>query len=434
MSFGGLIRRSLYWANDWLHGSPVRRQYDELSKTMNSYYDGKAIQSKKLDRILHYAVKECRYFADYNPKDLKSFPVTNKSVMIENASDILVDPEKVPGQKGPFHYQKTSGSTGVPFEVAQDTQKRARRVAELKWFNTMSGFKSHERLGQCRIWTKWQSKSRWQSFRENILPFNVSSMNEKTLSNLCNTVEKHHLVSLRAYASWYTELARYLKNNPNEIEKLNSLKVCFSSSEALEEPTREYFENIVGCSMIEAYANEENGILAQQIVGSLDFILNHSGYYFELLRFDSDLPVQNGEIGRIVITDLHNYAYPFIRYDTGDTGIFVAEEGSWPKLLKLYGRKIDLVYNTDGTPIHPMVFARILKNVEGIKQWQFIQKGRCWYELRINKIDTFDEKICKSEILPLLGKNAILNIVYVDEIPVLASGKRRSVLCEWSGE
>ena len=63
------------------------------------------------------------------------------------------------------HIQKNSGSTGTPFSIYQDTRKRNRRIAELKYFGEDVGFKSHEKLVQCRIWTKWQSKSKWQSGR-----------------------------------------------------------------------------------------------------------------------------------------------------------------------------------------------------------------------------------------------------------------------------
>lgn len=39
------------------------------------------------------------------------------------------------------------------------------------------------------------------------------------------------------------------------------------------------------------------------------------------LKMDSDEPAEDGELGRIVITDLYNYAFPILRYDNGDTAI-----------------------------------------------------------------------------------------------------------------
>lgn len=432
MSIGGAIRRKLYWAGDKAKGGRVRTHYDELAETLGDYRKGLKTQKAKLDGLLGYAVAECPFFAGCDPADLASFPVTNKLVMIENKDGILVDEDRIPGQDGPLHRQRTSGSTGTPFEIAQDTDKRARRVAELKWFNCESGFPSHERLGQCRIWTKWQSKSKWQSFRENIIPINVSKMDRETLDDICDTVQKRKLVALRAYASWYTALAHCIENEPAAADKLKTLEVCFSSSEALDDWTREFLGSSLNCRMVEAYANEENGILAQQLGDGKEFTLNHSGYVFELLKLDADEPAAPGEVGRIVLTDLHNYAYPFIRYDTGDTGVIECREGSWPVLKQLYGRRIDMVYAPGGEPIHPMVFARVLKNIGGIRQWQFVQTGKRSYKLKVNRdSERFDEAACRAELESLLGDESELMFDYVDEIPVLSSGKRRPVVCEW---
>ena len=434
MSIGGAVRRTFYWAGDRASGGRVRAHYDELTETMGNYQRGLLTQKKKLDSLLAYAVAECPFFADCDPDCLASFPVTNKLVMIENRDGIVVNEDRIPGQVGAVHIQKTSGSTGTPFAIPQDTGKRARRIAELKWFNCESGFPSHERLGQCRIWTKWQSKSKWQSFRENIVPINVSKMDDETLAGICDAVQGGRLIALRAYASWYTALAHYIEKNPAAADKLKTLQVCFSSSEALDDWTREFLEATLDCRMVEAYANEENGLIAQQL-GRAGYTLNHSGYYFELLKLDADEPALPGEVGRIVITDLHNYAYPFIRYDTGDTGVIECSEGAWPVLKRLYGRRIDMVYAPGGSPIHPMVFARILKNVDGIRQWQFVQTGEYSYKLKINRAsDCFDEAACRAELFPLLGDQAVLEFEYVDEIPVLASGKRRPVVCEWRRE
>ena len=39
-------------------------------------------------------------------------------------------------------------------------------------------------------------------------------------------------------------------------------------------------------------------------------------FYIEMLSLDSDEPVKPGELGRIVVTDFYNKAFPMIRYDT----------------------------------------------------------------------------------------------------------------------
>lgn len=51
------------------------------------------------------------------------FPVMNKTKYIDNYNDIIIPEHLIPGQVGKVHIQSTSGSTGTPFRVPQDTKK-----------------------------------------------------------------------------------------------------------------------------------------------------------------------------------------------------------------------------------------------------------------------------------------------------------------------
>lgn len=436
MSISGFIKRNIYWANDILHGKKVRRFYEDLDKVLSDQTLGYPIQQQHLKDLLKHATTNSDFYSRYEGEYLEQFPVVNKAILNENRDKITIPIDKIPEQEGDkVHIQKTSGSTGTPFAIPQDTRKRNRRIAELKYFNEQVGFKSHEMLGQCRIWTKWQSKSKWQSFKENIIPINISKMDDETIEMLINTVKKHKIVALRAYASWYDALVKYLEEGKGNPDDLKTVKVCISSSEALNEETRTKMSRIAGIPIVEAYADEEAGMLGQQRIGDNNYYLNHSGYVFEFLKLDSDRPAEPGVLARIVITDLFNYAFPLIRYDTGDTAIYARgneNSNGWDYISNLYGRRLDLVYNTNGQPVHPMNFARILKNLQGIIQWQFIQKAEKNYVIKLNvdnKTVSVDNTV--NEIRKVLGNDANVTVEYVDDIPVLASGKRKPVICEW---
>lgn len=434
MSLDGFIKRNLYWMNDYFHGGRVRFFYNDLKTVLSDKDKGYHVQQKHLNELLTHAIKNTEYYKNFST-DLQDFPIVNKNILNENRQKICVSFDKIPGQETKeIHVQKTSGSTGTPFAIPQDTRKRNRRIAELKYFNELVGFKSHEKLAQCRIWTKWQSKSKWQSFKENIIPVNVSKMDDKTINLLISTVKKNKCVAIRAYASWYDALVEYLRDGKADPKDLRSVKVCISSSEALNEETRQKMQEIVNIPIVEAYADEEAGMLAQQKIGDKNYYLNHSGYVFEFLKLDEDKEAEPGELARIVITDLFNYAFPLIRYDTGDTAIFELGNDSsngWVYISKLYGRRLDLVYDTSGNPVHPMNFARVLKNLPGIIQWQFVQKNEKDYVVRLNIDKNNDIKNTMDEISEILGKDAKIKVEYVDDIPVLASGKRKPVVCEW---
>lgn len=430
-----LLREPSTGGGDYLHGKKVRRFYEDLVTVLSDKTTGFPIQQRHLNELLKHATENSSYYKLYSGCKLGHFPVVNKSILNEHYSEVCVPIDKIPGQEGDkVHIQKTSGSTGTPFSIPQDTRKRNRRVAELKYFNEQVGFKSHEMLGQCRIWTKWQSKSKWQSFKENIIPINISKMDDKTVAMLMETVKKHKIVALRAYASWYDALVKYMEEGKGDPKDLSTVKVCISSSEALNEETRAKMRAIAGIPIVEAYADEEAGMLAQQRIDDTNYYLNHSGYVFEFLKLDSDERAEPGELARIVITDLFNYAFPLIRYDTGDTAVY--ERGNersngWNYISILYGRRLDLVYNTSGQPVHPMNFARILKNLPGIIQWQFIQKTEKEYLIKLNANKNLSVENTLKEIKAILGDNANVSVEYVNDIPVLASGKRKPVVCEW---
>lgn len=437
MTIFSSVLRYHFWTRDFFRGGKVRSHYMNIRYIQEHGVQAQCLRQQLLTDLLQHAMKNTLFYRNIKSLELKDYPVVNKSVLQEHYDEIFIPETNNSWQYGEkYHIQRTSGSTGTPFAVPFDTRKRERRLAELKYFGKIVGFKSHDKLVQLRIWTKWQSKTNSQSFWENIVPFDISNLNETNLEMLCETIRNVRAKCLRGYASSFDLLARYVGEHRL---KLPSVKIIIAGSETLFDSTRELVEKNLGCPIISQYANEENGILAQERVGDNEhrFFLNESGYFFEVLKFDSNEPAEYGELGRLVITDLFNYAFPIIRYDNGDNCVMKLDEITQrPYISKLYGRRLDMIYNTRGEPIFPMALARILKNYEMIRQWQFIQKTSVHYVLKLavnNKSGM--EETSNDEILTLLkrllGDDSDISIEYVDDIPVLNSGKRKSVVNLW---
>lgn len=437
MTILSTVLRYHFWIRDFFRGGKVRSHYMNIRYIQEHGVQAQCLRQQLLTDLLQHAVKNTLFYRNMKSLELKDYPVVNKSILQDHYDEIFIPETNNPWQYGgKYHIQRTSGSTGTPFAVPFDTRKKERRLAELKYFGKIVGFKSHDKLVQLRIWTKWQSKTNSQSFWENIVPFDISNLNEANLEMLCETIRNVRAKCLRRYASSFDLLARYVGEHRL---KLPSVKIIIAGSETLFDSTRELIGKNLGCPIISQYANEENGILAQERVGDNKrrFFLNESGYFFEVLKFDSDEPAEYGELGRLVITDLFNYAFPIIRYDNGDNCVMKLDEKTQrPYISNLYGRRLDMIYNTQGEPIFPMALARILKNYEMIRQWQFIQKTSVHYVLKLavnNKSGL--EETSSNEILTLLkvllGNDSDISIEYVDDIPVLNSGKRKSVVNLW---
>ncbi len=439
MSFIGFINRNHFFCRDLITGGSITKQYLQIQKFEKMpYRQAKEEQNKRLTEFLTYVQNNSAFYRGYKSLDLKDYPVMNKMSLIDHYDEVAVPYDSIPGQVGKLHIQSTSGSTGTPFKIAQDTLKRERRIAELKYFGKVVGFKSHEMLVHLRTWNKWQMKTPEQIKKERIIPFDIANMSHQRLAELCDTMRKYKAVCIRGYASSFGELANYVEQNPQNFPYL---KIAIAGSEALTDDIRYRVKKNLGCEIIYQYADEECGILAQEAIPTTDkdnpMYFNNASYVFEVLKQDTDEPAEYGEIGRIVVTDLYNMAFPVIRYDTGDVGVLAkgsSKSNGWPILEKLYGRRFDMCYTTSGEAFSPMAVGRILKHFDWILQWQFIQKGQKEYELRLS----FREDVGETELDNIIdtlkaqiGEDASLVINQVDEIPVLASGKRKVVVNEW---
>ena len=157
-------------------------------------------------------------------------------------------------------------------------------------------------------------------------------------------------------------------------------------------------------------------------------------FYIEMLSLDSDEPVNPGELGRIVVTDFYNKAFPMIRYDTGDTGIYQEVTDEKGRIhgyfTEIYGRRGSMMYNCKGEPLSIHVFMNVLINLEGIvHQAKCIQWEKKRYQLLLNADrDRVDEAAVVASYRRYLGEEAQIDVTYVDEIPIEASGKR--MVCE----
>ena len=439
MSLRAFFLRNKFWYNDWRAGSPIGKQYKEIQLIAeHSYEEGLPLREKALHELLSYAQDHTQFYASYKSMILTDYPVMNKLALIANHDKIAVNPSFIPGQDGEVFIQKTSGSTGTPLAMPQDTLKRKRRIAEIKYYGKQLGYKSHEKLIHLRTWNKWQTKTGRQIKNENIIPFDIKRLGEPELEILCHLIETEKPVSLRGYASTLGRIA-------DVAERLNilppkELKIIVSTSESLEDDVRAAVKRVLKCDIASQYASEECGIMAQERVPTQPsdnkMYFNWASYFFEFLKLDSDEPAEYGEIARIVLTDLHNYAFPVIRYDTGDTCVILPPDEyshGYPVLGKLYGRRFDLTFTTDGTPIYPLAYGRILKNYPCIGQWQFVQTDEKQYQLRLilRENDENALKEMKNDIQSILGEDANIEFKLVDDIPVLTSGKRKPVVNEW---
>ncbi|MDU4734937.1 MAG: hypothetical protein E6X95_12125 [Thomasclavelia ramosa] len=405
--------------NFFIHNKEIYSNYREI-KRENKIYD-KYLNLNKYNKIKKYAIEHTVFYKNYSIED--EFPVMSKIDLINN-SEIIQSNEIF--QKD-IHYTSTSGSTGVPFIVKQNRQKRLRTIADLKVFGEYADYKSHEKMLQLRAY-KGNKLDKEKDRKDNIYRFDITDLSEVGLNELFDDIKKIKPKIIFGYVSTLNILSKYIHTNfPNE--EFPYLKSILVGAEALTPEIANQIEKVFGCNVFDRYSNMEMGIYAQRKYGEL-FKFNHSSYYLEILKLDSDLLADEGEIGRIVITDLYNKAFPMIRYDTGDLGTFKLIDDEI-FLDKIFGRRVDIIYSPDNNIIDPHVISKGLWGLNNVKQWQFIQKNRSLYTVKIVSTGIVDENLIILRLKEILGNSAVIQVDYIDEIPVLNSQKRKYILNEW---
>ena len=90
---------------------------------------------------------------------------------------------------------------------------------------------------------------------------------------------------------------------------------------------------------------------------------------------------------------------------------------------------MDAIYNTDGELLSSFIITNSMWNYPELVQYQFIQVGKNKYLFKLNLEGEFkNEAKLIDDFKKYLGKDAIIIIEYVSEIPLLDSGKRKKVM------
>lgn len=424
----------LFWVKDWLTGGKIYEAYKELSK--NTTYNAESTQEKIHKLILH-AKENTEFYANIETNNIKNFPVINKAIIKENQDNFIAKNYK----DKKLHRMSTSGSTGIPFTVVQNSEKRKRVLAELLYYNKEIGYTFGEKQVFFRVWTEKNKKSRMLKFLQNLIAEDISDLsNEKLLEISENLKRNKKIRNILSYASTLDVLSTFMvKNNlanPNDY----SVKSILSGSEILQDRTRENLKKIFNCNIVSRYSNQENGVIAQEYVASTEMRLNNTNYYIEFLKQNSDEEAREGELSRVVITDLYNYAMPMIRYDTGDLAIYsdicICKGRNERVIREIYGRRVDTIYDTKGNVISPHTITNNMWSESEIKQFKFQQTDEDEYKIIINKgknINTDELKLI-NKFKNILGQDAHIYIEYVNEIPVLSSGKRKYIENVWKNK
>ena len=428
MSFDAWARWAGYFTLDGLRGGKVRHYYDEIR---GSYLNGTSCETAedKVRALIRHAQETTPFYRGLDPETpLSQMPIITKDT-VRNDYAAFASEAFVNAKNNRTMY--TSGSTGTPFQVVQNKNKILHNTAASIFLGAAGGYYIGMKCAFIRMWVgDHAKKSRISLLAENLIQMDCANLDDELLGEMIDVIRSKKVEVLIGYSAALGDISRYIDRHAVDTSEFR-VRCILPISETMPDPVRARLMRQFHCPVRGWYCNEENGIMGIQSARTNAYYIDSESYYYEVLKMDSDEPASPFELGRIVITDLYNYATPLIRYENGDMAIAdrCVKNGRFKFIVKeLYGRRSDVVYDTRGRVVSPFVLYNGLAMVDGLRQYRFIQEEVDRYRLLLNgDPDKVDPEALLSVIRPYFGEDGQYVVEYVDDIPVLNSGKTKNI-------
>ncbi|MEA5141193.1 phenylacetate--CoA ligase family protein [Arcicella rigui] len=398
--------------NKWSAQEVQNWQNEQLHNLVNHFYSNTIYYRRLFDKI------------GLNPKDIKTkedlvkIPLLNKDIIRDHYDELI------PSNIASLPHKKASsgGSSGKTLKYLLDNNTWSYTTAIKIYSWQTSGYlygDAYATIGSSSLFSPNPTlKQRFYHLFKNSLRISALNLSDEKISQLIPLLIKKRPKYLYGYAAALFLLAKYV--NKNKI-KLDSVKGCFPTAEMLTPEYRAEIEKAFGFVM-DCYGARDGGITAYEI---------NKGYYN--VGYNSIAEVvdcYDKDTGKLLVTDLLSYSFPFLRYDLDDDVTLADSQQTYnyngQVITKIMGRSPDIIRLANGHvltgPAFQMMFGsfnvlayRISKLDDLILQ----------IEIQPNEMFTQDEE---NRLLGILknhaGKECTVKLLKVKEFTPNKNGKR----------
>jgi phenylacetate-CoA ligase len=420
----------------------INRIYKDLQRNQSlSAEELRLLQFDKLKSLLCHCYETVPYyrtiFAEIGlePEDIrdlddfKRIPVLTKADIRQN-HDLLISNKFTQRE---LFMSSTGGSTGEPVHFSHSRYYRQISDAIIMRYWGWGGWRLGDRVAW--LWGAPQETSALSTMKGGFLwwlnrrkLFDAFDMNEGKLLQWVDEFQKYRPRFINGYATSITTFAKFLRENGIWIDGIRGV---FSTAEKLFPQQRAIIEETFKCKVYDHYGSREIfGIAAECGHGSM-----HVNSDIVHVEFE---PLKGGELHRMIVTALDNYAMPLIRYEIGDNGE-PSNRGCtcglpFPIMELKVGRVTDNFVTPDRRVVHGEFFTHLMYGITGVAGFQFRQVRPDLIELSLVRdgyfSDSTGEKV--EEVVRRIRDDFSINVNlnYVDSIPLTVSGKHRFTVCE----
>lgn len=273
------------------------------------------------------------------------------------------------------HYaHQTSGSTSLPvrFYVTRESYEWRTAVMDrsYSWAGAQEGARS------VHVWALDKSPPplpqrikravhlkllRWTYFEA------FQHFGDAERAACCELINRVKPDAIVGYTGVLVDLARYARDNRALTWKAPAM---VSAAEGLQAGQRALLEEHLVRGVFLSYGSREFMNIGMECDRHTGYHLVTDNLLVEVVD-DAGRPVPAGEEGRIVVTDMHNAAAPFVRYEIGDLGV-MADPGEacpcgrpFPLLKSVDGRLQDMIH----TPAGPLTALYITFTMRQFDDW-----------------------------------------------------------------
>jgi phenylacetate-CoA ligase len=443
MSIKKLIIKNTF---SYVEGISWKNNIEILHHDNLSFENIQKYKFAKLKKLVDYAYNNIPFYKkiyDINKvgpqalnsfKDLEKFPIITKEDLKKNFEVNIVGNRSKVG----WIHDATSGTTGTPYQFYTTRKalgiKKAILYRSWGWLDYTLGNK------YIRVWSLINETNRG-GFKKRIYDFytnkiygrmQIASQELITKENVRLQVKKilaYKPTMMTGLISSIMILTEYIKDNNLSFPKIPIIVY----GETLTEFKKHYLEKYLSPYIYCEYGLGETRSFAFECKKRTGLHITES-VHIEIIN--KNKTVKAGLIGKVIITDLDNYAMPFIRYDTNDISSFSNKKCScnrpYPLLKKVYGRESEHIITRDGKIMGLNHFTQLIgHDYNLISKWQVIQDSYDSLKIKIVPSKKFDnnKKIALiKKIHRYLGDSIVITVLVVDKIEPTKSGKNKLII------